>query len=65
VSAEANKAVIRRLLEEVYNKGNLDVVDELVAPDVFNHRAVPEHQYGIDGFKHIIEWVRTFTSDVH
>jgi SnoaL-like polyketide cyclase len=62
VSAEDNKAVIRRLIEEVYNEGHLDVVDELVAPDVFNHPAVPAHQYGIDGFKHVIEWVRDFSS---
>jgi predicted ester cyclase len=65
VEAEANKAVIRRLIEEVYNEDNLDVVDELVAPDIFNHAAVPEHQHGIDGFKHVMEWVREFSSDVH
>ena len=62
---EENKAVIRRLVEEVYNKGNLAVVDELVAPEVFNHPAVPEHQHGIDGFKHVMEWVRGTSSDVH
>ena len=49
--------------EEVYNAGNLDVVDELVAPDVFNHPPVREHQHGIDSFKHVIKWVRTFSSD--
>jgi len=65
VSAEDNKAVIRRLIEEVYNEGNLDVVDELVAPEIFNHAAVPEHQHGIDGIKHVMEWVREFSSDVH
>jgi steroid delta-isomerase-like uncharacterized protein len=65
VSAEDNKAVVRRLIEEVYNEGNLDVVDELVAPDVFDHGAVPEHQHGIDGFKHVIEWVRDLSSDIH
>lgn len=65
MSAEANKAVIRRLVEEVYNEGNLDVVDELVAPDVFNHPAVPEHQHGLDGFKHVIEWVRAIGPDTH
>ena len=64
VSAEGNKAVIRRLIEEVYNEGNLDVVDELMAPDIFDHAAVPEHQHGIDGFKHVMEWVREFSSDV-
>jgi predicted ester cyclase len=65
MSAEDNKAVVRRLIEEVYNEGNLDVVDELVAPDIFDHAAVPEHQHGIDGFKHVMEWVRQFSSDVH
>ena len=62
---EDNKAVIRRLIEEVYNQGNLDVVDELVAADIFNHPAVREHQHGIAGFKHVMEWVREFSSDVH
>ena len=65
VSAQDNKTIIQRLIEEVYNQGNLDVVDELVAADVFNHPAVPEHQHGIDGFKHVMEWVRQFSSDVH
>jgi predicted ester cyclase len=65
VSAEENKAVIQRLIKEVYNEGNLDVVDELVAPDIFDHGAVPEHRHGIAGFKHVMEWVRTFSSDVH
>ena len=65
VSAEDNKAVIRRLIEEVYNEGNLDVRDELVAPDVFDHAAVPEHQHGLDEFKHVIEWVRGIGPDTH
>jgi steroid delta-isomerase-like uncharacterized protein len=65
VLAEGNKAVIRRLIEEVYNQGNLDVVDELMAPDIFDHGAVPEHQHGIDAFKHVIEWVRDLSSDIH
>jgi ketosteroid isomerase-like protein len=41
MSAEDNKGVIRRLIEEVCNKGNLEIVDELMAPDVFDHAAVP------------------------
>ena len=63
--AENNKAVVRRLIGEVYNEDDLDAVDELVAPDVSNHPAVPEHQHGIDSFKHVMNWVRTFSSDVH
>jgi predicted ester cyclase len=56
---------IRHLIEEVYNEANLDVVDKLVAPNVFNHPAVPEHQHGLDGFKHVIVWVRDISPDTH
>jgi len=64
MSAEDRKAVIRRLIEELYNQGNLDLVDNLLAPDIFNHPAVGEHQHSIAGFEHVMEWVRTFSSDV-
>jgi predicted ester cyclase len=33
-TAAGNKAVVRRLVEEVLNGGNLDVIDELYAADV-------------------------------
>src|SRR3712207_2452605 len=36
-----------------------------MAPDVFDHAAVPEHQHGIDGFKHVIEWLRDLSFDIH
>jgi hypothetical protein len=32
-----NKALVRRFNEEVYNRGNLDVVDELLAPTFVGH----------------------------
>ena len=32
-SAEENKALVRHLFEEVYNRGKLDVADEVLAPD--------------------------------
>ncbi len=63
MSAEENKAVIRRLFEEVYNGHNMDVLDELVAEDVVNHSAVAEHQRGIEGFKHVMEWGYALSPD--
>ncbi len=56
MSPEENKAVIRRLFDEVYNGQNLDVLEELVAQNVVNHSAVAEHQHGIEGFRHVMEW---------
>lgn len=32
--SEANKAVVRRLVEEVMNAGRLDVIDELYTADL-------------------------------
>ncbi len=61
--AEENKAVIRRLFDEVYNGQNLDVLEELVAQDVFNHSAVPDYQRGIEGFRHVMEWGYALTPD--
>ena len=31
---EANKVVVRRLVEEVFNGGHLEVIDELYAPEL-------------------------------
>ncbi len=62
---EHNKAIIRRLVEEVYNGDDLDVLEEILSPDFVNHSAVPEHQHGIVGFKHVNRWVRAGFSDAH
>ena len=63
--SEENKAVIRRLYEEVWNQHDPEAADELVAPDVFNPDMVPEHQRGIDGYKHLVRWVHTASPDLH
>lgn len=35
--SESNKAIVRRLFEEVWNKGNLQVADELFGPSYAHH----------------------------
>jgi steroid delta-isomerase-like uncharacterized protein len=35
--SEQNKAIVRRLFEEVWNKGNLSVADELFTPNYTHH----------------------------
>jgi steroid delta-isomerase-like uncharacterized protein len=34
---EENKALVRNFIEEVYNKGNLDFIDQVVASDFVRH----------------------------
>ena len=37
--SEPNKAIVRRLIEELWNKGNLSLADELFAPNYEHHDA--------------------------
>ncbi len=37
--SEVNKTIVRRLIEEVWNKGNLSLVDELFTPNYEHHDA--------------------------
>jgi steroid delta-isomerase-like uncharacterized protein len=65
MSAESNKALSRRLLEEAFNDGNLDVIDELVATDFVNHdAALPEPMIGPDAAKATIDGYRSAFPDL-
>jgi hypothetical protein len=37
ISTENNKALVSRFYEEVWNKGNVTAVDDLIAPNYVNH----------------------------
>ena len=66
MSAEQNKALARRVLEEMFNKGNLDAADELLAPDYVDHDpAMPEDVHGPEGFKQYVGAYRSAFSDLH
>lgn len=68
MSTEANKALIRRWIEEVLNSGNLALIDELVAPDMLNHAArtvAPQFLHGRDNFKRTIESLFVAFPDHH
>ena len=66
MSTEENKALARRVLEEIFNKGNLDAADELLAPDYVDHdAAMPEDIHGPEGFKQYVGAYRSAFSDLH
>jgi len=65
MSAESNKALSRRLMEEAFNAGNLDVVDELVATGFVNHDpAIPESTVGPEAAKANISGYRAAFPDL-
>jgi SnoaL-like polyketide cyclase len=63
LSAEENKAVVRRMIEEVWNDHDFTNFEEVVAENHFDHMAVPEHQRGVVGERHVMEWLLTVFPD--
>ncbi|MFC1494043.1 ester cyclase [Thermodesulfobacteriota bacterium] len=64
MSTEENKAIIRRVIEECVNKGNLDIADEVLASNYIYH--FPTHDIeGPEGFKEFIRTMRTAFPDLH
>ena len=62
---ENNKGLMRRFVEEVLNQGNLDAIDELLAPDYVDH-GVPQGNYaGREGLKRSIAKQLAASSDLH
>jgi steroid delta-isomerase-like uncharacterized protein len=50
VSAEENKAVVRREMEELFNHtGNLDAVEEIISPDYVSYEPTSGETRGIEG----------------
>ena len=66
MSTEANKSILRRYFEEAWNRGQLDVLDDIVAAHYVNHDpAVPGLPPGPDGLKAIMTGFRVAFPDLH
>ena len=62
---EENKAVIRRYIEEVFNQGNLSVVEEFVTDGYIDHDPVNPGARGPDGVRSIAKKYRDAFPDMH
>jgi steroid delta-isomerase-like uncharacterized protein len=60
-----NKELLRRFFEELFNRGNLDVADEIVGTNYLNHDAVPGEAPGRAGLKAFVVYLRTAFPDIH
>ena len=58
MTAEQNKAIVRRWFDEVISQGRLEVVDEIIAADSVNHAAAPGRRHGIEGAKQIVGFTK-------
>jgi steroid delta-isomerase-like uncharacterized protein len=59
-----NKTIVRRLVDECVNKGNLSVVDELTAPAYVYREPTTGELRGSAAFKQMIQMYRTAFPDL-
>jgi steroid delta-isomerase-like uncharacterized protein len=65
MSADANAAASRRIAEEAFGQGRMEVFDEVCSPDVVSHDpAEPEDLRGIEAHKERVRGYRTAMSDL-
>jgi len=65
MSAEQNKAISQRIPLEVFNQGRLDVIDEIVAPDIKEHGDLPPGiPAGREGLKAVASALRKGFPDI-
>jgi steroid delta-isomerase-like uncharacterized protein len=61
MSAEENKAIARREMEELFNHtGNLDVADDIYAPDFVSHEPTSGDTRGVEGTKQFAAYRQAF-----
>jgi steroid delta-isomerase-like uncharacterized protein len=64
MSIEENKALARRWLEEVWNKVNLDAVDELCTTNFSFNYAAPRASSDQEGYKKTVAMLTAGVSDI-
>ena len=64
-TAENNKAVIRKFLDEVINQNRMDRADDLVVEDFVELDPLPGQRQGREGLKEVLGMMRTAFPDIH
>ena len=62
--SDANTALIRRIIAEAFNAGDLDIIDEALARDYLDHQAGPDAPGGPAAFKAFVDAFRAAFPDV-
>ncbi len=64
MSTEANKVLVHRFFEELWNQGNLVVADELLSPEHVHH-FFGEDIHGLDGVRQLVSGLRSAFPDLN
>ena len=64
MSTEQNKALVRQMVEEVFNRGNISLADKFLAPDFVEHEQLPPGvPSGREGVKQLTAMFRSVFPD--
>lgn len=64
--SEQNKALMRRAVEEVWNRKDFSILKELVAADFIIHASAPEAEiHGVEGAKQFVTLLHSAIPDIH
>lgn len=63
--SEEYKRIARQVLEELFERGNLEAADDLIHPHFVNHEAPPDNPQGPDGLKETVSWLRGLWGPMH
>ncbi len=61
---QQNKATYRRFIQEVFNEGHIDAVEELLSPEYVLHEAAPGTPPGREGVRQIVSTFRAAFPDL-
>ena len=62
--SEENKAKFRRVVEDGFGQGKLDVIDELIDPNWVDHNPMPGQEPGPEGMKKLLTMFRNAFPDM-
>lgn len=63
--SNANKMLLQRFFQAIYNQGDLDVANEIVAANYVNHNPAPGEMPGREGLKAFVVYLRRAFADLH
>lgn len=63
-ASENGRTIARRLTEDLWDKGDLAVADEILAPDFVDHDPVPGQGAGLDGYREMVGAFRAAFPDL-
>ena len=65
MAEQENKAVVQGMIEELFNKKNVDALGDFFAEDMVDHNPPPTDKTGLEGMKEMFHMFLSAFPDIH